>query len=379
MLKINTTYRYVIGVFLALPLSFLTAQTPLFSITTAGVTHAGGFTIVDEADKTCHDTTDPNPSAEESVTTYIGTKTLDNPGHNPVAEAIIDLDAPLRSVAFTERKSDDDIVGFIYKPASQQVDFAFTSTLSPNYTLTLYKDGDTEGTVLTASDPNLDISGTVNPRFTLSLDPYTAEQNGQIPYLFGTAYEIAVIQQFLGYSEGEVFIGEKGDPIVLTASELAFLGDADGETLTFRQTSTGETSTVTIDANADAAAIGQSIKDAAGNFTIYVQPEVQQNGDLHIYADEAFTLEGQFTASITDFSGQTVTLYPNPAKSELQLKYAYPTRAQYTIYSLSGQVLGQSQQDKAVHTIDIAHLSRGTYLLKTTNGTDEKLFHFIKE
>jgi hypothetical protein len=81
--------------------------------------------------------------------------------------------------------------------------------------------------------------------------------------------------------------------------------------------------------------------------------------------------------SAEEILANTVLLYPNPAKS--QLKYAYPTHAQYTIYSLTGQVLGQAQQDEAVHTIDIAHLSRGTCLLKTTNGTDEKHFHFIKE
>jgi hypothetical protein len=201
MLKINTTYRYVIGVFLSLPLSFLTAQTPLFSITTAGVIHAGGFTIVDEADKTCHDTTDPNPSAEESVTTYIGTKTLDNPGHNPIAEAIIDFDNPPRAIAFLVNSGNEDFFylgDMIYKSASQQVDFIFGSSLSRNYTVTLYKDGDTEGIVLTASDPNLDVSGTVNPRFTASLDPYTAEQNGQTDLLFGTACNIRQRTTFAG-------------------------------------------------------------------------------------------------------------------------------------------------------------------------------------
>ncbi|MDG1823720.1 MAG: T9SS type A sorting domain-containing protein [Flavobacteriaceae bacterium] len=380
MFKIIPYYRYVIGAFLVLPLSFLTAQTPLISIKTAGVTHTGGFTTVDEADKTCHDSTNPTPSAEESVTPYISTKTLDNPGHNPVAEAIIDFDNPPRLLQFVLIDPNIILFDMTYKSASQQVDFVSAHSSTSNYTLTLYKDGDTEGIVLTADDPNLDVSGTVNPRFTLSLDPYTAEENGETSFLFGSDYNILQRTSFAGIQESQYFIGEKGDPIVLTASEAAFLGDADGETLTFRQTSTEATSMVTIEANADAVAIGQAIKDAAGDFTIYVQPEVQENGDLHIYADEAFTLEGPFTANITDFAGQRVALYPNPAKSELQLKYAYPTPAQYTIYSLSGQLLGQAQQqDEAVHTIDIAHLSRGTYLLKTTNGTDEKYFHFIKE
>ena len=76
---------------------------------------------------------------------------------------------------------------------------------------------------------------------------------------------------------------------------------------------------------------------------------------------------------------QSVLLYPNPAKSELQLKYAYPTHAQYTIYSLTGQVMATAQHSHFVHSINVSHLSSGTYLLQAKSDKGEKYYHFIKE
>ena len=76
---------------------------------------------------------------------------------------------------------------------------------------------------------------------------------------------------------------------------------------------------------------------------------------------------------------ESVLLYPNPAKSELQLKYAYPTHAQYTIYSLTGQVMATAQHSHFVHSINVSHLSSGTYLLQAKSDKGEKYYRFIKE
>ncbi|MBT6252046.1 MAG: hypothetical protein HOI84_01955, partial [Flavobacteriaceae bacterium] len=63
-----------------------------------------------------------------------------------------------------------------------------------------------------------------------------------------------------------------------------------GTTFVLTQTATSETTDVVIDQAATAEEIGEAIKAAAGTFTIYVQPEVQDDGSLHIFADEAFTI-----------------------------------------------------------------------------------------
>jgi hypothetical protein len=110
------------------------------------------------------------------------------------------------------------------------------------------------------------------------------------------------------------------------------------------------------------------------------------NSGLTDLAGNAF--EGQNVAnasvntislSVATLSKQGVLLYPNPAKSELQLKYAYPTHAEYTIYSLTGQVMATAQHSHFVHSINVSHLSSGTYLLQAKSDKGEKYYHFIKE
>jgi hypothetical protein len=83
--------------------------------------------------------------------------------------------------------------------------------------------------------------------------------------------------------------------------------------------------------------------------------------------------------SAEEILANTVLLYPNPAKSQLQVEYTQPTQTQYTIYALTGQVVGQSHHREAHHTINVSHLSSGTYLLQAKSDKGEKYYHFIKE
>lgn len=83
--------------------------------------------------------------------------------------------------------------------------------------------------------------------------------------------------------------------------------------------------------------------------------------------------------SAEEILAQSVLLYPNPAKSQLQVEYTHPTQTHYTIYALTGQAVGQSHHREAHHTINVSHLSSGTYLLQAKSGQDEKYYHFIKE
>ena len=90
-------------------------------------------------------------------------------------------------------------------------------------------------------------------------------------------------------------------------------------------------------------------------------------------------LEDDPTFSAEEILEQSVLLYPNPAKSHLQVEYTHPTQASYTVYALTGQVVATAQHYHLVHSINISQLSSGTYLLQAKSGKEEKYYHFIKE
>ena len=90
-------------------------------------------------------------------------------------------------------------------------------------------------------------------------------------------------------------------------------------------------------------------------------------------------LEDDPAFSAEEILEQSVLLYPNPAKSHLQVEYTHPTQASYTVYALTGQVVATAQHNHLVHSINISQLSSGTYLLQAKSSKEEKYYHFIKE
>ena len=85
------------------------------------------------------------------------------------------------------------------------------------------------------------------------------------------------------------------------------------------------------------------------------------------------------TASIEDFAGQRVALYPNPAQTELHLAYTQDTTVSYTVYDLTGRQLATHPARGTAHSLDISSLPTGNYLLQAKHGKAQKSFSFIKK
>ena len=174
--------------------------------------------------------------------------------------------------------------------------------------------------------------------------------------------------------------GTKGTPITFTAEELAILNDANGRSFIMRQTATNATSVVNIPAQADAAAIGQAIKTAAAPHTIYIQPEIQDDGSLKTYADEAFTLEGDEILSTQwqEAFGQNIALYPNPATDVLHLDYDTAKEIEYGIYNLAGQRVQTVKSKGTQHNLNVSELAPGMYVLEAMGESQKTHFRFVK-
>ena len=72
----------------------------------------------------------------------------------------------------------------------------------------------------------------------------------------------------------------------------------------------------------------------------------------------------------------TISIYPNPAKTQLNLNVSQNNIDEVSINNLIGQVLIKAQNQ---NSIDISHLTKGIYILTITQGQNKFNQKFIKE
>lgn len=80
------------------------------------------------------------------------------------------------------------------------------------------------------------------------------------------------------------------------------------------------------------------------------------------------------TAGVNDFTGNTISLYPNPAKDHLFIETSTATTLKVTIHNNLGQQIGTYLSSQNKMSIDIAALQPGVYFLNI-NGSSKK---FVK-
>jgi len=304
-------------------------------------------------------------------------KTLDDPGRAPRVEATL-----------------------IDDPYSASFNFYIGPNITPYYTMTFdpfrslledYVKGYSLQVTDTQTNTQFEIeSSTIletpysRYSFVFTWDPYELELSlastpGQLQrVVFGST---ARIDCAITPGGGPIAFGTDGTPITFTAEELAILNDANGRSFVMRQTATNATSVVNIPAQADAAAIGQAIKTAGVPHTIYIQPEVKNDGSLKIYADEAFTLEGDEILSISQHNvfEQKVAVYPNPTTEVLYLDHKESAEITYVVYDMTGKQMQTTHSKGAQHQINVELLAPGVYLLEATTGKQKKQWRFVKE
>jgi len=354
-------------------------------------------------------------------------KTLDDPGRAPkiIGRPFLQTDnsiALYMELLYTQSLETVSLYsGFSISP--QDFIFRFYLPGYPNFiTLTIYENGtlqadssiNYEKISVFSTPPESEKyqytiqENTIN-KISIEIDPFVASQNGsyvedgigKINKIDGTGPALSFFGEDINEDSGRLrlrlqgvindenapnrgtffFSGIKGTPITFTAEELAILNDANGRSFVMRQTATNATSVVNIPAQADAAAIGQAIKTAGVPHTIYIQPEVKNDGSLKIYADEAFTLEGDEILSISQHNvfEQKVAVYPNPTTEVLYLDHKESAEITYVVYDMTGKQMQTTHSKGAQHLINVELLAPGVYLLEATTGKQKKQWRFVKE
>ncbi|MCO6148495.1 T9SS type A sorting domain-containing protein [Flavobacterium sp. NRK1] len=113
---------------------------------------------------------------------------------------------------------------------------------------------------------------------------------------------------------------------------------------------------------------GQSTQPTYGEFTLQNLPD-SFSADAYPANGTVYRLEISQVAGLHDFSSSTVSLYPNPASSVINIQSENFTASEYSIYNILGKLVADGKTDTANDTqINIENLDKGIYFLKINNN-----------
>ncbi len=95
-----------------------------------------------------------------------------------------------------------------------------------------------------------------------------------------------------------------------------------------------------------------------------------QDGNWAVYGDELL--------SITDFSLNKVTIYPNPVSTKLNISSKNTLIENITVYSVLGEKVMELTA-KGINSIDVSSLSEGLYFLEINTPEGRNIQKFIKK
>ena len=75
------------------------------------------------------------------------------------------------------------------------------------------------------------------------------------------------------------------------------------------------------------------------------------------------------TLSTGDYNDQSVTIYPNPTRSTINLSFNFYERLNYTLFSATGQKLISGSLESSDSQIDLSNLPPNIYYLVIENQT----------
>jgi len=82
-----------------------------------------------------------------------------------------------------------------------------------------------------------------------------------------------------------------------------------------------------------------------------------------------------------DFSSIDVTIYPNPASSQVSIKIpeiSAHSNCSVAVYDLNGRVIMQKRLTSESEKIDIAHLKSGVYIFNITSDRAKTTKRVVK-
>ena len=113
--------------------------------------------------------------------------------------------------------------------------------------------------------------------------------------------------------------------------------------------------------------------------------DIDDDGDLDVvsagYGDAIIRWHesNASTFNVAKVLAHTTALYPNPTSSAVYLNYATATNTTYGLFDMSGKRLATYTQSGTAHQLDVSSVSKGTYILKATNGLQVNYYRIVKE
>src|SRR5690554_2494722 len=94
---------------------------------------------------------------------------------------------------------------------------------------------------------------------------------------------------------------------------------------------------------------------------------------------KSFSNAINWTVSVIKEDNFSLIVFPNPVKNKLNLKSSGQIITHFEITTITGQKLINKSINTQEHSVDIEHLSSGTYLIKVQSPHGTEVFPFIKE
>lgn len=102
------------------------------------------------------------------------------------------------------------------------------------------------------------------------------------------------------------------------------------------------------------------------------------NGDEYVAISSVKIAEGS-PNGIKDISElEEINLYPNPVLNQLNITSELSEITNVQIYSLSGRLMGQQNVNSRKVILNVADYAKGTYLVRVTEGQNQKYLRFVK-
>ena len=93
---------------------------------------------------------------------------------------------------------------------------------------------------------------------------------------------------------------------------------------------------------------------------------------------ELWKVESDNVLGTTAFSAETISLFPNPASSEIHITNL-KTDSTFEVYSILGKAVMNGTLSSSENTIDIAELAAGIYLIRIEEDQKLSTIRFVKQ
>ena len=109
-----------------------------------------------------------------------------------------------------------------------------------------------------------------------------------------------------------------------------------------------------------------------------VQVSTNATYSFTVTEDAHYTAVFAYVEGVGEYSGMTVTLFPNPAKDKLTVEASEPVNL-FEIYNISGALVYRQKDCSDKIEVNVSDFSIGTYMIRLTTDSAVEIRRFVKE